>query len=244
MAILITGGSSGIGRGVGEHFAGLGHDVFINYHSNDAAAQEAAAAVEQRGGTPHLMKADVGSIEGVQGLMEEVAARTDRLDQIVHCPAKIVRGRLLEIDPEQLAQCIAVNALSLVGVVRGALPLLQRGSTVFYITAVGAVRIVRDYGAMGVPKALGEHIVRYLAAELAPRGVRIYNVSVGGLDTQALRDAFPADHEKRLAAAAKANRMGRPLEFGDVSGVIEMLSRPEFEMVVGERIQVDGGVYL
>src|SRR5205085_12308358 len=61
MAICVTGGSSGFGRAIAERFARDGNDVFINYHANDEAAAEAEAAVAAAGGTPHLVKADVGT---------------------------------------------------------------------------------------------------------------------------------------------------------------------------------------
>ena len=64
MAICVTGGSSGLGRAIAERFARTGTDVFINYHANDAAAEEAVAAVEAAGGIPHLVKADVGTARG------------------------------------------------------------------------------------------------------------------------------------------------------------------------------------
>lgn len=244
MAILITGGSTGIGRSVARHFARRGDVVFVNYHADDEAASETAAAIEELGGTAHLLKADVGQPDAVHTMMEEVQARTERLDQIVHCAARAVRSPLLEVDPKLLADCIAVNGLGLISVVREALPVLGPGSVVFYISSRGAEAVVPEYGPLGLPKALGEHIVRYLAAELAPRKIRIYTLSPGAFDTPAYRAAFPDDFRERLAASAKANRMGRALEGSDVGGVIELLCRPEFEMSVGERIALDGGVYL
>ncbi|HYC81488.1 MAG TPA: SDR family NAD(P)-dependent oxidoreductase, partial [Solirubrobacterales bacterium] len=97
MAILVTGGSSGLGRAIAERFARDGNDsaregtdVFVNYHANDEAAAEAEAAIAAAGGTPHLIKADVGTVDGVREVMEVVRAHTDRLDQLVHCAAKAV----------------------------------------------------------------------------------------------------------------------------------------------------------
>ena len=244
MAILITGGSTGIGRAVGEHFAARGDHVFVNYHANDAAARECAEAIERLGGRCTLVKADCGNAADIRGAFEAVKAETDTLDQIVHCAAKAARGSLLEVDPDVVRDCVAVNGLGLIYVVQAALPLLQPGSAVFYVSSRGAEAVVPEYGPLGIPKALGEHVVHYLAAELAPRKVRVYTLSPGAFDTPAFRAAFPEDYEQKLATAAKANRMGRALHGGDIGGVIELLSRPEFEMTLGERIRIDGGVYL
>lgn len=244
MAILITGGSTGIGAAIAEHFGSKGAEVFINYNANAEGAQATADKVQELGGTAHLVQADVGDPAQVARALAEVREKSDRLDQIAHCAARAATGKLVELDHEVLTHCIAVNGLGLVSVVREALPILGEGSSIFYISSRGAEAVIPDYSALGLPKALGEHIVRYLAAELAPRKIRAFSLSPGAYDTPAFRAAFPDTHEQRYAAAVAANRMGRALTGADVGGVIEALSRPEFEMAVGERIRIDGGVYL
>lgn len=244
MAICVTGGSSGLGRAIAERFAAGGNDVFINYHANDEAAAEAVAAVEAAGGRPHLVKADVGTQDGVAELIAAVHAATDRLDQLVHCAAKPVRGPLAEADPTALRESIVVNGLALVDLVREAGPLLGRGSSVFYLSSRGARFVIPEYGALGSAKALGEHVVRYLAKELAPRGIRVNTIAPGGVDTAALRAMFPDTYEERLAAAAAANPMGRGLEIGEAAALVERLCDPELEMLTGQTITLDGGISL
>jgi NAD(P)-dependent dehydrogenase (short-subunit alcohol dehydrogenase family) len=241
VAICITGGSSGLGRAIAERFARSGTDVFINYHANDVAAAEAAAAVESAGGSAHLVKADVGTPEGAREVIGAVAARVDHLDQLVHCAAKALNGPLLEADPEELEEAVAVNGLALVNLTREALPLLGEGSTVFYVSSRGARQVIPNYGALGTAKALGEHIVRYLAREMAPRGVRVLTVSPGAVDTAAFRAMFPDTWEERLEAAAAANPMGRGVSGEDCAALVELLCHPELTMVQGQTITADGG---
>ncbi|MFN8216031.1 MAG: SDR family oxidoreductase [Solirubrobacterales bacterium] len=244
MAICITGGSSGLGRGIAERFARTGADVFINYHSNDTAADEAAAAVEAAGGHAHLVKVDVGTAAGCAELIAAVAEKVDRLDQLVHGAARAQTGALLEMDSADLRESIAVNGIALVDLVREALPLMGRGGTVFYLTSRGARFVIPNYGSLGVAKALGEHIVRYLARECAPHGVRVMSVSPGAVDTAAFRAMFPDTWEERLAAAAAANPMGRGVTVEDCAALVEMLADPELEMVQGQTIATDGGASL
>lgn len=244
MAICVTGGSSGLGRAIAERFARDGNDVFVNYHADDEAAAEAVAAIEAAGGVPHLVKADVGTVAGVREVIAAVRGRTDRLDQLVHCAAKPVRGPLVKADPEALRESIAVNGLALVDLVREAGDLLGRGSHVFYLSSRGARFVITDYGALGTAKALGEHVVRYLAKELAPRGIRVNTIAPGGVDTAALRAMFPDTYEERLAASAAANPMGRGLEIGEAAALVEKLCDPELEMLTGQTITLDGGVSL
>jgi enoyl-[acyl-carrier protein] reductase III len=244
MAICVTGGSSGLGRGIAERFARSGADVFINYHANDAAADEAADAVEAAGGRPHLIKADVATAAGCAEVIGAVREKVDSLDQLVHGAAKAQTGSLLEMGSEDFRESIAVNGIALVDLVREALPIMGRGSTVFYLTSRGARFVIPNYGSLGTAKALGEHVVRYLARECAPHGVRVMSVSPGAVDTAAFRAMFPDTWEERLAAAAAANPMGRGVTVEDCAALVEMLADPELEMVQGQTITTDGGASL
>ncbi len=244
MAICITGGSSGLGRGIAERFARTGTDVFINYHANDAAAEEAAAAVQAAGGRPHLVKVSVATAAGCAELIAAVREKVDRLDQLVHSAALAQTGPLLEQDPELLRESVAVNGIALVDLVREALPIMGRGSTVFYVSSRGARFVIPGYGTLGTAKALGEHVVRYLARECAPHGVRVLTVAPGSVDTAAYRAMFPDSWEERLAASAAANPMGRGVTVEDCAALVEMLANPELEMVQGQTITADGGASL
>lgn len=244
MTVLVTGGSSGIGRALAEHWAGLGHDVVVNYHANDEAAHEAAAAVVAADGRAHLVKADVGTQQGVDAVVAAVTDVTDSLDLFVHCAALAVTGGALDIDPARLAQAIAVNATSLVPLTQGLLPVLRPGSSIVYISSRGAAKYVPSYVALGPSKALGEALVRYLAVELAPRGVRANTVSAGALDTPAFRAMFGDRAQARLDAMAAANPSGRRLEMSDVVAAVELIASPGCAMVQGQTLMVDGGVSL
>jgi enoyl-[acyl-carrier protein] reductase III len=244
MAILVTGGSSGLGRGIAERFARDGNDVFVNYHANDEAAAEAEAAIAALGGTPHLIKADIGTVEGVKETIAAVREHTDHLDQLVHCAAKAVNGPLLDLDPEELRESIIVNGLALVDLIREAGDLLGSGSNVFYLSSRGGRFVIPEYGALGTAKALGEHVVRYLAKELGPKGIRVITIAPGAVDTAALRAMFPDTYQDRLAAAAKANPLGRGVEVEDAAALIEALCGKDLEMVNGQTITVDGALSL
>lgn len=244
VSILITGGSSGIGRAIAEHFGSLGDDVYINYHADDDAANDCVSSINAMGGNAVAIKADVSTVSGANELAARVAEKTDRLDQVVHCAVSVTTGPLLEVDPNSLRKCLEVNPIGLINVVRALLTLLGRGSTVFYLSSEGALSVLPNYGPLGVSKALGEHIVRYLAKELAPRGVRILTVAPGAIDTPAFRSAFPQTYEKFLASSASRNLAGRALLASDVAKSVALLSREEFCMTTGDRIRVDGGTTL
>ena len=244
MSILITGGSSGIGRAIAEYFGSIGAEVFINYHFDDQAANDCVSSIESFGGHAYAFKADVSTIGGAQALADWLGERTDRLDQVVHCAVRVATGPLLEVDPTLLHECIEVNPLGLINVVRSLLPYLGEGSTVFYISSEGALSVIPNYGPLGISKALGEHIVRYLARELAQYGVRILTVAPGAIDTAAFRTVFSDRSEQYLNDAASRNLARRPLLGSDVAKAVALLSGPDFEMTIGDRIRIDGGTRL
>ncbi|WP_320536107.1 SDR family NAD(P)-dependent oxidoreductase [Pseudarthrobacter sp. IC2-21] len=244
LSILVTGGSSGIGRAIAERLAKPGSDVFIAYHSNDDAASEAAEKIRQRGASAHLLKADMGSLGDIRMIIDRIRQHTDHLDVIVHAAATAISGRTIDIPGEELNGAIARNGTSIVHVAREALPLLRPGSSIIYVTSKGSERALKDYGALGGPKALGEHMMRYLATELAGRGVRVNSISPGPLETEARRQMFPDTWKTRLADQIALNPSGRGLAFDDIANIVELMVDPRFTMVQGQVITIDGGLTL
>ena len=90
MAILVTGGSKGIGLQIALSFSEPGNHVFLNYASDDNAAAAAKQAVEALGAHCDLLKSDAGTPEGCRQILQSVAAEVDQLDQLVHCAVRAV----------------------------------------------------------------------------------------------------------------------------------------------------------
>lgn len=187
MAILVTGGTKGIGLAIARRFATPGADVFLNYRADEAAAQQARGQIDALGARCHLIRGDVGTPPGALAVLDAVRTKTDRLDQLVHCAVKVLPGPLLGIDPVAFTEAINLNGTAMVYLVQAARPLLQRGSTVFFLSSRGSRVPLPNYAAVGAGKSLAESLVRYLALELAPLGVRANCIAPGAVDTEALR---------------------------------------------------------
>ena len=243
MAIVITGGSKGIGRAIAERFARTGTDVIINYAHDAAAAEEAAEAVAQRGGTPHLVQQDVGTPEGCRALIAQVRERVDHIDQLVHGAVRPVSSPAVDVEADTFLECLQLNGAALLYLVQAARPLLRSGSTVFFLSSRGSKVAVPNYVAIGAPKALAESLVRYLAVELAPHGIRVNTVSASALLTDAFRAVIP-NADERFAAAAEANPSGRNLDVSDVANAVYWLASEEASMVTGRELFIDGGLYV
>ena len=177
-------------------------------------------------------------------MLAEVAEHVERLDQLVHCAVRAVPVPALEADPHDFTSAVNLNGTALLYLVQAAQPLLARGSTVFFLTSRGGRTVVPNYAAIGVAKALAESLVRYLAAELAPQGVRINCVAPGVVHTDAVRTLFGDQAEELVRHAAETNPSGRGVEDEDYTNLIRFLASPEAEFIQGQVIFVNGGHFL
>ena len=244
MSTVVTGGTSGVGLASALRLAGPGEHVVLTFARDVDAAEEARRLVTKLGAAVDLIRADLGDPAGIEEFGVKVRAVVDRVDHLIHAAAAGRPGRLLAQSPDDLDRAVRLNGTSLVHVVREVESRLAPGSSVLFVTSAGAVRAIPEYGTLGAPKALAEHLVRYLARELAPRGVRINCISPGPVDTKARRDMFPDTWEERLQAQVEANPSGRGVSLEEIAEVVALLTQDAFRMMQGQVITVDGGLTL
>jgi len=236
--VFVTGGSRGIGKAIALRFADLGAArVGIGYLRNDKAAEETAEELRAKGAEPVLVRGNVSS--------ERVAHEVGELGPLralVHNAATGVIRPALETEDKHWDWTHAANARALLSLARAAAPQMPNGGSIVAVSSLGSTRVLEDYVLVGTSKAALESLVRYLAVELAPRGIRVNAVSGGVVDTEAL-DYFP-NKERMLAMGNERTPAGRLVEPDDIADAVAFLCSPQAKMVCGHVLVVDGGFSL
>ncbi len=242
---LVTGASRGIGRATAETLARGGAAVVVHYHRNQALAESAAAAIVEGGGRAATAGADLEKPEEIDRLFELVAERFGALDFFVANHAATAFKTTLDARPHHLQRTFDLILRSLALCVQRAVPLMQgREATIVTIGGQGTVEMLPHYAILASAKAALETWTRYLAYELAGRGITANCVSPGVILTDSARhyggDRF-AEFDGLVSTFAPAGRMGRPQ---DVADTVAFLCSPGARYILGQTIVVDGGLGL
>lgn len=244
--VLVTGGSSGIGRMAAEAFAAAGARVLIVSRREEACI-DAADAINARG-YPGLVEGfggDVSSAAGVRRIVDEVALRTSRLDVLVNNAGRSWGAAFDDFPFEAWQKVMDLNVAGLFTLTRDLVPLLSRdpgespGRVINIGSVMGSANLSDHAWSYAASKAAVHHLTRILAKELASRNITVNAVAPGPFESRmtafALRDAGEAS----VAAGVPLGRVGRP---DDIAGAMLFLAGSGGSYVTGAIIPVDGGI--
>jgi enoyl-[acyl-carrier protein] reductase III len=244
---LITGSGRGIGRVIALHFARLGADIVVNFFRNRLPAEATAAEIRALGRRAWLVKADVGDLDDLQRLFDEIERQASGLDYLICNAASGYNRPVMEQKPKGWEWTMNINARAALFAAQRAAPLMERGGggAIVNISSPGAGRVLPDYVVVGASKAALEAVTRYLAVELAPKNIIVNAVSPGVVLTDALKhfDAIRKD-EHIIEHALGRMPAGRLVTPEDVAEVVAFLCTPAASMIRGQVILVDGGYTL
>ena len=237
---LVTGSSRGIGRAIAHSLADFGVDVAINYLRARARAEETANEIRSRGVRSLVLKGNVANPEHVARIFDTIRSEWGGLDIVVSNAASGVLKPARELTLHHFDWAMHINAAALLPITQNLLTMPSDGEKVMVaVSSLGATRAIPNYTAVGASKAALESMVRHLAAEFAPEGLRINAVSAGTVDTDALLH-FP-NREELLEGARRRTPAGRLLAPQDVANTVVYLCTEYASMIHGQVIVVDGG---
>lgn len=239
---LVTGGGRGIGRAISLNLAQRGANLVVAYLRNRTAAEETCSLAEDHAVKAISVRANVGVADQLASLFEAIDETFGRLDIFVSNAATGVIRALDGLDEKAWAWTMDANARALLLGAKAAAPLMRDGGCIVSLSSQGADRVLPGYTIVGASKAAIEALSRYLAVELAPKGIRVNVVSPGVVDTDALRH-FP-QREEMLSGAADKTPAGRLVTPEDVAQAVDFLTSPSAAMITGHVLVIDGGASL
>jgi enoyl-[acyl-carrier protein] reductase I len=233
-----------IAWGCAKAFRALGADLAVTYLNDKAKKYVEPLARELD--APILMPLDVRTAGQLEAVFERVAKEWGKLDFVVHSiafsPKDALQGRVVDVSQEGFLTTMDVSCWSFIRTARLAEPLMRKGGTLFTMTYYGSQMVVKNYNIMGVAKAALEAAVRYIAAELGPKGIRVHAISPGPLATRAASGIPEFD---ALLDKAKTKAPTRSLvSIDDVGVAVAFLAHDAARLITGETLYIDGGYHI
>ena len=233
-----------IAWGCAKAFRALGSQLAVTYLNEKAKtyveplARELEAAI--------LMPLDVRVPGQMEVVFERITKDWGELDFVVHSiafsPKEALQSRVVDVERDGFLTTMEVSCWSFIRMAHLAEPLMKNGGTLFTMTYYGSQMVVKNYNIMGLAKAALEAAVRYIAAELGPKGIRVHAISPGPLQTRAASGIpeFDALLDKAMAKAPARHLVN----IDDVGVATAILAHDAAKLITGDTVFIDGGYHI
>ena len=246
---LVTGGSRGLGRNIALALAGNGADVILTYRQKKEEGEAVAAEVEQLGRKAALLRLDVAALSqfheflgAVQQALESKWHRSS-FDFLINNAGIDSSAPFEKMTEEDFDRLLLVHFKGVYFLTQKLLPVIADGGAIVCASTGLARFAIPGYSAYASMKGAIEVLVRYLAKELGPRGIRANVVAPGAIETDFTKGAFEQHPEIKgfLASQTALGRVGVP---DDIGGVVAFLCSEEGRWVNAQRLEASGGMFL
>jgi len=246
--LVISGATRGIGKAIIYRFAKSGVNIAFTYNSNEEIAKEIAEDLEKT----YNIKAryyplNILEPNEYKELFKKIDEDFDRVDYFIS--NAIISGRsvvggfapFMRLKPKGLNNIYTATVLAFVVGAQEAAKRMEKvgGGSIVSLSSTGNLVYTPNYAGHGSSKAAVETMVKYAAAELGEKGIRVNAVSGGPIDTDALKK-FP-NYEEVKAEVEKRSPLGRMGEAKDLAGMCYFLCTDECSWLTGQTIVIDGG---
>ena len=244
-AVVVTGGSRGIGRSIVLTLAAQGADITFLYCSNEAAANETLAAAAElsgtvkAGGTVKAKRVDVRNAESCEQAIDEIAEDAGKIDILVNS-AGIIRDNILGLlTNDDIQEVLATNVVGVFNVLRPVIPYMvsKRRGKIINISSVAGEKGGRGQTNYAASKGAINALTKALAVELAPRNILVNCVAPGVIETE-MTEAIRQQAGDVVKSRILLGRFGQP---EDVANVVLFFASSLSDYVTGQVLHVDGG---
>jgi len=236
---LVTGSGRGIGRAIALELASQGSDIIVNFFRRREAAEQTAKEIEATGVQAEVIKANVGDPAKIDEMFDTISSKFGHLDIFISNAASGVGRSIMDLDVKAWNWTMDINVRAFLLSAQRAAKLMEgRSGKIVSISSLGSFLVWPTYAAVGVSKAALEALTRYLAIELAPKGICVNAVAASAVETEALKFYIK---EGFMTDTRQATPVGRMVAPEDVANVVAFLCSEEAFMIRGQVIIVDGG---
>jgi 3-oxoacyl-[acyl-carrier protein] reductase len=239
---LVTGASRGIGRASALALAAAGAQVLVHFGRGAKEADAVVAEIRKGGGRADAVAMDLAAADGASKLARQARSIIgDRLDILVANAGVSKAATIEETTVEDFDRLFAVNVRAPYFLVQQLLPILGEGSSVILVSSLGAHTAVGTLSAYAATKGAIDTLVKYFAAALGPRGIRVNAVAPGAIDTDMSSLTKTEEGRQGVLAMQALKRIGQP---EDVADVVAFVASDGARFITGTTVHVDGGAKL
>ena len=243
-AVLVTGGSRGIGRAIAQAFAELGDRVAVHYGASAELAAQVAGELPGSGHT--VVQADLADPEAVRRMVGRAHDDLGGLDVLVNNAGTYLPHAITEVSYEEWQdawrEVLAVNLTGAANVTWCAVQYMKAtGGRIVNVTSRGAYRGEPRHPAYGASKAGLNSFGQSMARALAPFGIAVASVAPGFVETAMARPDLDSARGEEIKAQSPFNRVATTAE---IAAAVVYLASPEAEWASGAVLDLNGASYL
>lgn len=239
-AIIVTGGSRGIGRAIVKELIRQGAKVVFTYSKENAAAEELVAQIKNSGGNVYALRADVRDFKRATEVISETTDRFGRLDGLVNNAGVTHDKAFMLIEPEDWQEVLDVNLTGVFNYCRASIItfMKQRSGRIVNISSIAGLVSAPRQVNYSASKAGVIGLTRSLAKEVVAYNITVNAVAPGYIETDMVA-TIPEKRRGELQREIPAGRFGRPEE---IANIVAVLLSDLASYITGQTIPIDGGL--